>query len=87
MCLQSAKRSEPGQRLCLRFRLYPRDPWVELDAEVVWCTREEDLAPGMSYWELGLRFLKVPHEAQELLQAFMDRSIRFSEVPDPLAGL
>lgn len=79
LCLQSAEQHAPGQRLRLRFRLCPSNEWVELEAEVVWCTQETDLAPGMTFYEVGVRFLAVPPREHELLVAFVDHG----SVDDP----
>jgi len=82
MCLQSADSCEPGQQLNLRFRLAPEDGWIELQAVVVWCTCEQDLAPGMTYYEVGVRFGRVPEEHQELLREFVDWTNRYREAEE-----
>ena len=71
LCLQSAEQYPPGLRLRLRFRLCPINERVELEAEVIWCTQETDLAPGMTFYEVGVRFLAVPPREHKLLVAFV----------------
>jgi hypothetical protein len=84
MCLQSAESCEPGQQLNLRFCLSPDGGWIEVQAEVVWCTCEQDLAPGMTYYEVGVRFGKVPEEHQQLLRDFVDWTARYREAEEDI---
>ncbi|MCZ6571337.1 MAG: PilZ domain-containing protein [Deltaproteobacteria bacterium] len=69
--LQSSEAYKLGLRLRLRFRFSSSDPWIELDAEVIWCMCESDLSPGMNYCELGVRFLDVPPQVEDQLAAFV----------------
>ena len=76
MGLQSIEPHKPGVRLSLRFRFTDVDPWIELDAEVIWCMHDTDLGPGMTYYELGVRYLSVPPSVQEQLEGFVARLAR-----------
>ena len=68
MCLQSPRPYRVGQRMQLRLGLSADDPWIELQAEVVWCAPEYERVPGMTYRELGLRFLDVGRHELSLLR-------------------
>ncbi len=76
MGLQSIEPHKPGVRLSLRFRFTDVDAWIELDAEVIWCMHDTDLGPGMTYYELGVRFLSVPPSIGEQLEGFVARLVR-----------
>lgn len=71
MGLQSSEAYKLGLRIGLRFRFSSADPWIELDAEVIWCMCESDLSPGMNYCELGVRFIEVPPQVEDQLAAFV----------------
>ncbi|MFQ5514670.1 MAG: PilZ domain-containing protein [Myxococcota bacterium] len=86
MCVQSAEPLAVGQHLGLRFRLGPTEPWIEAEAEVMWCTCQDDLPPGMTYCEIGLRFLKLPDEHLAGLEEFVDRASRYCERDEPVLG-
>jgi hypothetical protein len=60
--------------LALRFRLGPRGPTIETEAEVTWMTREEDLAPGMHYCEIGMRFLDLSDSEAFEIAEFVERA-------------
>jgi c-di-GMP-binding flagellar brake protein YcgR len=83
VCLQSGQARSPGERLRLRFRLPPSNRQIEPEAEVVWCTRDTDLAPGMTFYEVGLRFCTLSAEQGELLQDFVDHTARYCSADDP----
>ncbi len=86
MCLQCAEPKEAKQPIGLRFRLTPSDPWLEFDGEVVWCSMESVRAPGMSFFEVGVRFLEIPEAQEELLRAFVDRNSRYCDAAEPVLG-
>ncbi len=71
MGLQSSEAYKLGLCVQLRFRFSSSDPWIELDAEVIWCMCESDLSPGMNYCELGVRFVDVPPHVEDQLAAFV----------------
>ena len=83
MCLQSARSLAEGQDIRLRFRLGPSSPMFDLPAEVMWCTEERDMAPGLTYCEVGLRFLEISGDDRRLLEEFVDQSRGYQEVADP----
>ncbi len=86
MCLQSAEPYEKGHQLEVRFRLAPQEPWIETEAEVVWCTGGGKLSAGMTYCEVGLRFLKLTEGEEASLNAFVDRTSRYCDVTEPDMG-
>lgn len=71
MGIQSSEAYKLGLRLGVRFRFSSADPWIKLDAEVIWCMCESDLSPGMNYCELGVRFIDVPPHVEDQLVAFV----------------
>lgn len=75
ICLQSAEPQTPGTVERIRFCLPPETEWIELEAEVIWCTRDADRAPGMAYYEVGLRFAEVPPREHEILATFVYRNV------------
>ena len=75
ICLQSSEPQTPGTIERLRFCLPPETEWIEVEAEVMWCTRDADRAPGMAYYEVGLRFLEVPPDSQDVLATFVSRNV------------
>ena len=75
ICLQSPQPRTPGSVERLRFRLPPETERIELEAEVMWCTRDADRAPGMAYYEVGLRFAEVPPREHEILATFVHRNV------------
>ena len=83
LCLQSAKSVAAGQDIHLRFRLGPSSPMIDLAAEVMWCTEERDMAPGLTYCEVGLRFLEISGDDRRVLEEFVDQSRGYQEVADP----
>jgi c-di-GMP-binding flagellar brake protein YcgR len=74
MGIQVESPYKPGSTLGVRFRVLPDSEWIEAEAEVVWCTREDDLVPGLQYYEAGLRFLSTPEEAVEALNRFIEEA-------------
>jgi hypothetical protein len=82
--LQARRPRERGERLTVRFKLTPVDPPIELEAEAVWCAQEEDLTPGMHYYEMGLRFVEVPKHALRALCTFVDNEAHFWPDEDTL---
>ena len=74
--LQSIEPHKPGARLRLRFRFTEADTWIEINAEVIWCMHDTDVGPGMTYYELGVRFMGVPPSVQEQLEGFVERAVR-----------
>ena len=59
MCLQVSRPPRAGERLSVRFRLGPQARTIWADAKVAWVTGEEERAPGMHFYEVGLRFLSL----------------------------
>ncbi len=86
MCLQCAEPKEAKQQLRLRVRLIPSDPCLEFDSEVMWCSSESVRAPGMSFFEVGVRFLGIPEAHEETLRAFVDRNARYCDAAEPVLG-
>jgi c-di-GMP-binding flagellar brake protein YcgR len=74
MGIQVESPYKPGSTLGVRFRVLPDSEWIEAEAEVVWCTGEDDLVPGLQYYEAGLRFLSTPEEAVEALNRFIEEA-------------
>ena len=88
MGLQSRAARKQDERIQLRFRLSPGDPMIEAEADVVWCTEETDLTPGMHYFEMGLRFVSLSDEARGLIEAFVDSDCHFwPDEDNTLSGL
>jgi hypothetical protein len=88
MGLQSRAGGKVGDRIRIRFRLSPGDPMIETEADIVWCTEETDLTPGMHYFEMGLRFAELSEEARGLITAFVESDCHFWPDEDAtLSGL
>jgi hypothetical protein len=88
MGLQSRAARKQDERIRLRLRLSPGDPMIEAEADVVWCTEETDLTPGMHYFEMGLRFVSLSEEARSLIAAFVESDCHFwPDEDNTLSGL
>jgi uncharacterized protein (TIGR02266 family) len=86
--LQARASLKVGSRVRLRFRLAPEDPLIETEADVVWCTEEADLTPGMHYFEMGLHFVSLSEEERSLIAAFVESDCHFWPDEDAtLSGL
>jgi hypothetical protein len=77
LCMQARQAHSAGERLRLRFRLAPEGKLIETHAEVVWCTCESDLSPGLMFCEVGLRFLGLESEDRTVLDQFVDDNANF----------
>jgi c-di-GMP-binding flagellar brake protein YcgR len=86
MGIQVESPYKPGSTLGLRFRVVPDADWIEAEAEVVWCTREDDLVPGLQYYEAGLRFLSTSEEAVEGLTRFITEAEFLPRSDSPEGG-
>lgn len=86
MGIQIESPCKPGSTLGVRFRLLPDTDWIEAEGEVVWCTREDDLVPGLDYYEAGLRFLSISDEAVAALARFVGETDPSAERGPPEGG-
>ena len=83
MCMQSAGRPEVGDQLTVRFCLDPSEGEIVTHAKVVWVTLEQDRAPGMTYCEVGLRFVELEEDDTRTLCNYVDSKTRYCEADEP----
>lgn len=77
LCLQSRHARARGEPMQLRFRLAPETKPIEVTGEVVWCTCEEDLSPGMMFCEMGVRFLDLEGRDRAAVEQFVEDNANF----------
>jgi uncharacterized protein (TIGR02266 family) len=72
ICLQTSSPRPPGETVHLSFWLRSSPEPIEVDAEVVWSRFDHDRPPGLSYAEMGLRFLNLCEEDGKAIDRFIE---------------
>ncbi len=72
LCLQTDTPGTLGDRLRLRFRLDLESPEIDVGAEVVWSTCDEERGHGTRFCEVGLRFIELAEARVRQISAFVE---------------
>ncbi len=72
LCLQTDGPGTLGDRLRLRFRLGPESAEIDVEAEVVWSTCDEERGHGTRFCEVGLRFIDLAEARMRQVSAFVE---------------
>lgn len=74
LCLQTDQPGAEGERVQLRFRLGPDRAEISVEAEVSWCTADEERGRGTRFHQVGLRFLGLSAAQSAEIAAFVDEA-------------
>ena len=72
LCLQTDSPGSVGDCLRLRFRLGLESSEIDVEAEVTWCTCDEERGHGTRFCEVGLRFIDLAEACERRISAFIE---------------
>ncbi len=81
LCLQTDSPGTLGDRLRLRFRLGLESSEIEVEAEVVWSTCDEERGHGTRFCEVGLRFIDLAEACERPISAFIKAQLEDAGEP------
>ena len=66
--IHTTRLRKPGERIKISFRFPDSIHWIDVECEVVWASKQDDVVPAM-----GLRFLNLKEEDRKYIRKYMEK--------------